>query len=566
MKITNQKRNFAIEGTQTIPECIEYVETVLTGMKVPMKLIVRSCLVVEETLVELLAQKKAEGEVRIQIRRLFGDASITISVPGEEYDPYWGKMKITETDAFDAEEDEERDRAIRAILLKSYGEDLKFSYKGEKNRVRIMVGLEGQSMLKKTFIGLLLGIAFGLLLKLLIPQAGVEAVSTYFLTPVKTMFMHALQIVIAPVVFFSIVACIAQFKDLSELGRIGVRVMGLYFLTTIIAVTVAMAAFSIATPGEPGFALGMTLDESAVASVPSTDVDTSLLSTIVNIIPSNFLRPFLEANTLQIIFLAVIVGIAVGMIGEHAAILKKFFDACNSLFLTLTTMITKFIPLAVFCSLSLLVLMMDGKSFLALFGASGTILATVFVMIMVYGFLILILAHLNPFTFFKKNRNGMLTSFTLSSSSAAMPTNMDICVNKLGISPKVSSFSIPLGATVNMDGTTIALTIFSLFLARAYGVEITPSTLLSLSVTIILLALGTPGVPGAGLVCVGVLLTQLHVPVEAIGMIIGIYPFVEMFTTMSNTTGDVAVSLIVAKQENLLDLEMYNSKEKKKAS
>jgi Na+/H+-dicarboxylate symporter len=566
MKITNQKRNFAIEGTQTISDCIEYVETVLTGMKVPKKLIVRSCLVVEEALVELLAQKKAEGEVRIQIRRLFGDASIMISVPGEEYDPYWGNMKFTETDAFDAEEDEERDRAIRAILLKSYGEDLKFSYKGEKNRVRIMVGLEGQSMLKKTFIGLLLGIAFGLLLKLLIPQAGVEAVSTYFLTPVKTMFMHALQIVIAPVVFFSIVACIAQFKDLSELGRIGVRVMGLYFLTTIIAVTVAMAAFSIATPGEPGFALGMTLDESAVASVPSTDVDTSLLSTIVNIIPSNFLRPFLEANTLQIIFLAVIVGIAVGMIGEHAAFLKKFFDACNSLFLTLTTMITKFIPLAVFCSLSLLVLMMDGKSFLALFGASGTILATVFVMIMVYGLLILILAHLNPFTFFKKNRNGMLTSFTLSSSSAAMPTNMDICVNKLGISPKVSSFSIPLGATVNMDGTTIALTIFSLFLARAYGVEITPSTLLSLSVTIILLALGTPGVPGAGLVCVGVLLTQLHVPVEAIGMIIGIYPFVEMFTTMSNTTGDVAVSLIVAKQEKLLDLEMYNSKEKKKAS
>ena len=167
---------------------------------------------------------------------------------------------------------------------------------------------------------------------------------------------------------------------------------------------------------------------------------------------------------------------------------------------------------------------------------------------------------LNPITFFKKNREGMLTSFTLSSSSAAMPTNMRICTDSLGISPKVCNFSIPLGATVNMDGTCIFLTITGLFLARAYGVTVPQSAMVSLAITIILLSLGCPGIPGASIVCLCVILANLGVPIEAIGLIMGINPFLQMANTMSNTTGDIAASLIVARSEGLLDLETYNSR------
>ena len=369
--------------------------------------------------------------------------------------------------------------------------------------------------------------------------------------------MNSLKIVIAPVVFFSIVTCISQFKNVAELGRLGAKVMGMYMLTTVIAVLLGTGVFQLLHPGEWGFALTGGVEAAAVTV--DTSVDTSLLHTIVNIVPSNFFVPFVESDTLQLIFLAVLCGIAVGMVGEYSGILKEFFEACNSLFLTITGILARVIPVAVFCSIALLVLQLGGNSLFFVLGAGAAHIFAIFCMICIYGLLILILGRLNPLTFFRKNREGMLTSFMLSSSSAAMPTNLKICTEKLGISPKVCNFAIPLGATINMDGTCIYLCTMGLFLARAYGVNVPPSSLLSLAITVILLSLGAPGVPGVGLVCLGVVLTAMNVPIEAIGLVIGINPILDMCNTMSNTTGDVAASLIVAKNEKLLDEKVFRS-------
>lgn len=282
-----------------------------------------------------------------------------------------------------------------------------------------------------------------------------------------------------------------------------------------------------------------------------------LLSTIINIVPSNILAPFVESNTLQVMFLAVLCGLAVGAIGEYSRTLKELFEAFNSLFLTITTMIARFIPAAVFCSVALMAIDLGGSSMLAVLGAGMTQIFALICMLCVYGLMILVIARLSPITFFRKNREGMLTSFTLCSSSAAMPTNLRTCTEKLGISPKVCNFSIPLGATVNMDGSCIYLCITGLFLARAYGVSVAPSALFSLAVTIVLLSLGAPGVPGVGVVLLSVVLAALKVPIEAIGLIMAIEPFLDMFITMSNTTGDVMAALVVARNENLLDVEKY---------
>jgi Na+/H+-dicarboxylate symporter len=287
-------------------------------------------------------------------------------------------------------------------------------------------------------------------------------------------------------------------------------------------------------------------------------VDTSILNTIINIIPSNFIRPFLEADTLQLIFLALIIGIAVGKIGEYTPVLSEFFEACNQLFLTLTTMIAKFIPVAVFCSISLMFVHLGGSSFLSLAGYFLTNVLEVFIMMGIYGLLIFVMTGLNPLTFFRKNKESMITSFTLSSSAAAMPVNIRTCTDKLGISPKVCNFSIPLGATINMDGTCISLVLAGLYLAKMYGVTVTPSMLAPLGLTIILLSLGCPSVPGAGMVCLGIVLTQLGVPISAIGLIIAIDPILDMFDTVSNVTGDISCALITAKKEGLVDMDIYN--------
>ena len=170
----------------------------------------------------------------------------------------------------------------------------------------------------------------------------------------------------------------------------------------------------------------------------------------------------------------------------------------------------------------------------------------------------MLLGKSNPITFFRNVRESMLTSFILSSSSAAMPTTLRTCTDKLGISPKICNFSIPLGATVNMDGNCIFYAIMGLFLARAYGVAVPMSSMFSFSVTIMLLSFATPGVPGAGIIMLATVLKSISVPVEAIGLLMGMFSLMGMIQTMCNTTGDVAISLIVAKTENLLDQDLYN--------
>ena len=179
-------------------------------------------------------------------------------------------------------------------------------------------------------------------------------------------------------------------------------------------------------------------------------------------------------------------------------------------------------------------------------------------MLIVYGLIILIFGRLNPLKFYSKFKEGMLTGLALASSTASMPTNLRICTEKLGISHKVCDFSIPLGATVNMDGTSITLVIGGLFLARAYGVDVSWSLLASVMITIVLLSLGCPGVPGAGIICLGIIVQLMGVPIEALGLLIGIYPFIDMVNTMSNITGDVAVTTVVARSEGLIDTDVYN--------
>ncbi len=556
-RIIDCRRRFAAEAADTLEECIRFTEDTLGEAGLDRKEILRVMLITEETAVQLLRNASKGAELLVHIRRFFGDVQITLSCSGQEYDPY---LNMADSSLeIGALEDEDAQRAVGAIIVKSMGENLKFSRKRGVNGVRIIAGGGERSRLIYTVTALFLGIIFGLILKNVLPVQAAETIKTYILTPVRTMFMNSLKIIVGPVVFFSLVSCFSQFKDLSELGRIGAKVMGVYLLTTVIAVLLAFGVSFVINPGTPGFALDMAREIEEVQV--NTNVETSLLNTIVGIVPSNFVRPFLESDTLQIIFLAILCGMAVGMIGEYTAMLQNLFEAFNSLFLTITTMIARFIPIAVFCSVSLMVLGAGGKALLSVMSMMLTVIFAIFCMLVVYGLMILIVGRLNPITFFKKDLEGMITGFTLTSSSAAMPTNIRICTDKLGIPSKVCNFSIPLGATINMDGSCINLVITGLFLAKAYSIDVPAASLLSLGLTIILLSLGTPGVPGAGLVCISVVLGAIGVPIEAVGLIMGVYSILDMFITMSNTTGDVSAALIVAKSEKLLDVQKYYSRD-----
>lgn len=509
-------------------------------------------LLCEEILVCLRDNALGDKKVSIKIKRSFSGRVIEFEAPGSKIDAFEGGNIDTAIRLMD----ETSEEAIRSLLLKAYGENLKYVHKDGLNRVMLHIKKKSLGSTGITLLSMGAAILLGILFKSFVPSAVNDVLCHYIFMPFRTMFINALKIVVGPVVFFSIVTCISQFTNLSELGKIGLKVMGLYFMTTILAVIIGASAFNVFNPGEWGMALHGSINTVDVSV--NTEADTSLLSTIVNIVPSNLVKPFVESDTLQIIFLAVLLGIAVGMIGRYTKVLMEVFEACNELFLTVTTLISKLIPAVVFAAVFLMIIQTGTDSLMAMISMTGTEVAAMIVMMLVYGTLLLLFGRLNPITFFRKNWQGMLTSFSLSSSNAAMPNNMRICTEKLGISPMVCNFSIPLGATVNMDGTSIHLTIASLFLAKVCGVSVPESAFFSIAFTIVMLSLGTPGVPGAALVCLSVLLNQIGVPIEAIGIIMGVDSLLDMFRTVSNTTGDMAVTTIVAKSEKLIDLDTYN--------
>ncbi len=544
-------RIVSASGSEYMTECITFIGDSLKKMNVSNSLSLRAELLSEEIITALVNHGVKDPEIDISVKKRFGDVCIDIKVPGRQIDT--GLIKKT----WDLNADDRNaEKAIRAIILKAHGANLKYEHNDGCNMVSISAGKAERSMLILTLQALVLGVILGLVSRFILPGWFTDGMCTYILDPIKTMFMNALKIIVGPVVFFSIVTCIAQFKNLSELGRMGAKVMGMYLLTTVIAAVLSLVLSFAFQPGTWGAALSTAMTE--VVEV-DTSADTSLLTTIINIVPDNFLKPFLESDTLQLIFLAVVCGVALGTLGDFSEKLSTLFEGMNELFLSITTMFSRFIPLAAFCSVVLMLVQLGTDTIMSIVGLCGTFLLGIGCMILVYGVLVLLIARLNPVTFYKKIREGMLTSFALSSSSAAMPGNMVICTEKLGISQKLVSFSIPLGATVNMDGTTINLIIVSLFLARMYGVTVSGPVLASMVLTVIMLSLGAPGVPGSGIVCLGVLLEHIGVPIEAIGLIMAINPFMDMFATMNNVTGDMAVTTIVGKTEGVLDREIYDS-------
>ena len=420
--------------------------------------------------------------------------------------------------------------------------------------VEIMVQKNPHAMAIQTMLALAAAIVVGMLMKTFVPDTVNTVLNDNIFSSISTMFLNALKMIVGPVVFFSIVSSISQFGDLKEVGRIGGKIMGFYMLTTVLAIFSSTGIFYIFQPGDPKLASKLTADVSAIAS---SDVSISIKDTIVNIIPSNFVKPFLESNMLQLIFLAILIGIALGKIGDYSKILKDIFEACNSLFLKITVILVQFIPIATFASVLTVILKTGPDVLLSMLAMLGTFTVGIAVMLGIYCLLILLIGHLTPVPFIKKYSPTMLQVFGLASSNAAIIVNMDACEHKLGIPKKIYSLSIPLGATVNMDGTCIYLVIFGMTLARIFGVEISGGMLLSMFFSVLVLSVGAPGVPGAGLVCLSVLLTQMQVPLAGIGLVMGMDSLLGMMRAMSNSLGDVAASLIVARSEKILDMEKY---------
>lgn len=541
---------------EAIAEGMDAIREMLNGYGLKPADINKAELVTEETLSEMAAHADQGAKITLSVRMFLKTVTMEIRCNGQEFKfaPAESDFSWSDYDPDDPTEEDMMQR-LHGIIAHSFAKEVKYKHTGGCNFVKIVAIRSERTFLYHTVGAMLLAILVGMLLSSINMEGFNTLLNTYLLVPVKTIYMNALKAVVAPVVFFSIVSCIVRFSDPSELGRVGGRILLMYLFTTLIAVAVGFSAFYLFQPGNPMNALG-TVD---VSSITSKSMEVSIKDVIVGIVPSNFVKPFLESNMLQLIFLAVICGIATGMIGKYSDMVKDLFEAGNDLFLKITTIIIGFMPFAVFCSITSMMITTGVKTIISVLGMLGTFLFGLVCMMTIYCLLILVIGRVNPLHFVQKYVPTMLQVFSMASSNASIPVNMDACEN-LGISKKIYSLSIPLGATLNMDGTCIYLGVFALALAKTYGIPVTGATLFSLSISIIVLSMGAPGVAGAGLICLSVLLEQMGVPLEAIGLVMGIDSLIGMFRTMSNCLGDVAVSTIVAKQEDALDMDKYNDK------
>ncbi len=442
-------------------------------------------------------------------------------------------------------------------LLKALRNNLSYYHRGTHNEVEFVAHKSRPQTLKVISIAFVAAIVVGLLLRFYGGAGLNDAVSNYVLTPLRTMFLNALKMLVVPVVFFAISSSVAGVSDIREYGRIGIKVFAFYTFTSFVAILVGYIVYQILQPGA-----NVQLDMSAYTYSADSSTGISLLDSIVNIVPTSFVGAFTGTEMLQIIFLAILAGAAATMLdnGDDRQKVTEFLGLCNRFFLKVASIVMKTIPLATFCAMTLLVLTIDTSMVVALLKlVLGMFLGGVG-MFLVYSLLFVVFVRKNPLHFFKKCLPNFLLFITFCSTSAVMPQTLDTCTKRLGISPKISSFSMPLGSTINMDGACVYLTLSTLFLAAVYHVPVSVDMLLKLAVTIVILSMGAPPIAGAGFICLSILVLQIGVPIEGLGVLMGIDQIMSMLRTLINGTGDFVGTASVASTEKLIDYDVLDAK------
>ena len=538
-----------------IMEALEFLGAELPRKKVSEKDIIKTRLLAEECLFKL-AKDAAEGTTfEIWIRSVLGNVTTKIKCKGKEID-FSDALALSGNDfknAFDEEMDDSAIETIQNMLLKGFADKFKISRKKNMNYIDIITKKDPQMTLYITLSAIVLAVIIGLFMRLCLSETIYNGFCNNVLQPLKTIYMNLLSMIVGPVVFFSMITCMMQFSDMRSFGRIGGKTMGIYTFTSAIAAIAGIGIFYLIQPGTEGSFVSMITSQ----DTPNTAI--SFLDTIIDIFPSNIVGSFYENNVLQILLMGLFMGVAANLIGEKGKVLQNFFEAMNAMFLEMVLLLAKLIPLITFCSVMILILTTGTDALISLLALIGTLLAGLVVMVFTYSIMIVLAAKVSPFPFLKRYIPTALNVFSLSSSSASMPLNMDFCKN-IGISQRVYSFTIPFGATINMDGAMIALMTGVLFMAKTFGVTIDTSHIIMLIVSGMLLSMASPGVPGGSLVACTVLLKQMGVPMDCLPLVMVYLTVTDMICTVSNTTGDVAASVIVASTEKLLDKNKYYQK------
>ncbi len=413
-------------------------------------------------------------------------------------------------------------------------------------------GGHGMSLTAKIMLGMVLGIVVGVIFSRLNSPFIDEQIVAGLFAMVGTMFVNALKMLVVPLVIFSLLCGVMGIGDIRLLGRVGGRAFALYILTTAIAIAVAICIALLVGPGKGFDMAGVDASGITAATRPS------VWEVFANIVPGNPIAAFTNGDMLQIIFYVIVVGIAAVMLGEQSAPFARACEYMNELMMKVVSIVMHFAPYGVFCLIAKTFAQQGIDLFIPVMAYVVTLVGALFLHLFVTLMIILkVFSGLDPITFMRKIRPAQIFAFSTASSNATIPVTMRCVTDRMGVDNSVASFTVPFGATINMDGTAIMQGVATVFLANVYGIDLGIGGYLTVIAMSVLASIGTAGVPGVGLVMLTMVLTQVGLPIEGIALILGVDRLMDMIRTAVNITGDAVVSTIVARREDKIDLAVY---------
>ena len=405
------------------------------------------------------------------------------------------------------------------------------------------------SFTKKIIVAMILGIITGVFLNIFSYDTSLSNfIVINFFNMVSDLFISALKLVIIPLIFFSIVCGIISLSDDTSLSRLGIKTLSLYLITTIIAISLGLL-FSSFIDYEP-----------ILLSNLETSISIDNIKTESNIFPTNIFQSLSDGNIIHLLIFSVLIGIAASKVKDNAKTFINYFHEFNTVINELVKIIISFTPIAVYCILSKTFATQGLETLTPLMGYFFTVVFVLLIHFFItFSLLLKTFTNLNPKKFFINIKEVIVFTFSTSSSSASIPFTLKAATEKCGINKSISSFTIPLGATINMDGTAIMQGCATFFLASLYGIDLGMSEILTIVVTATIASIGTAGIPSAGIIMLTVIFTQIGIPLEGITLLLGVDRLLDMMRTSINVSGDLCISCIVASSENKIDETIYKS-------
>ncbi len=418
----------------------------------------------------------------------------------------------------------------------------------------------GLKLWQQVILGLILGISFGFFLRY---NGGTGEQIADIAERVKTfgtLFIKLIKMVVAPLIMFALISGITSLTGAKDASRIGLKGAGAYLMTAVLAVIFGL---TIATIAQPGVGIDKSLTEKHLAAGSYTqaagDEPVTIGTFLINLIPSNIFNSVATDNYLQIVIFAIFTGLVMMTLGDKVKSAKTVIDEFAKVAFRMIELIVQLAPIAIFSFMSWMVATMGMDVIFALAELVGLVILACFLQYLFFGVLILFFARINPLPFYKKMITTQLMAFSTSSSKATLSTAMRELEEKLGTSKSTTNFMMPLGASINMDGTAIYLGICAVFFSQLYGVQLAFDDYLMLVVTCTLGSIGAAGIPSGSIIFMGMVLHSVGLPLEGIGIILGIDRVLDMFRTTVNITGDSAITLIIDKTEGKTNMDIYNS-------